>query len=704
MSFLHVRGLADLGGGETLDIRGWCQRYETFLTGLYQARLPWAFIVRGQPAATRIYLGIPQPDGDLANQSHLLAAAFPGCDIVPGPAPNEVAHQLVRLNRIAALTGNPSASPVSTFEAQGPGSQPTVGQLENLLKAMRGTDWAYMVIGQPVPQDQVDAGLQTYCAEEQEAVSAYQRRGSAEENNRPLAKRYVELLRAALEKHQQGKQRGMWDIVALLLAHETAVLDRAMQAAAAAYSGPYSRPQPFCVRRRVRAAGTTEIQPPLTRLTTAEAAALARLPGEELSGYRLRERVQFAVSPPEVLQPDKVAIGTIMDEQQNTGNWFEIGRDDLCMHAFIAGLTGSGKTTTCQYLLRQLWEEHHIPWLVLEPSIKSEYRSLLASPLRDDLRIFTLGDETGVPFRWNPLEIIPNVSVQHHIDGLLTLFTAAFAWVTPMPTVLSLALHRLYVDFGWDFTRGTHPRGCISEVQPTLTDLIEAVERTVDDLGYDAEVTGNIRAGLKTRLSHLTVGGKGLMLNAGSSVPMDYALAKPLVLELGAIGNDEEKAFILGALLLRLVEFRQVSGSNGGRLVHVLLIEEAHRLLHAVPETAGDEVANPRGQAVATLCNMLAEMRAYGEGIIVVDQIPTKLQSDVIKNSNLKVIHRLLAEDDRELVGGCMNLTGPQQRYLTGLSVGQAVVHAQGRETPYLVKIPNHARAHDITGVPPSKA
>jgi DNA helicase HerA-like ATPase len=40
-------------------------------------------------------------------------------------------------------------------------------------------------------------------------------------------------------------------------------------------------------------------------------------------------------------------------------------------------------------------------------------------------------------------------------------------------------------------------------------------------------------------------------------------------------------------------------------------------------------------------CNLLAEVRKYGEGLIIADQIPNKLIPDVIKNTNTKIVHRL---------------------------------------------------------------
>jgi len=76
------------------------------------------------------------------------------------------------------------------------------------------------------------------------------------------------------------------------------------------------------------------------------------------------------------------------------------------------------------------------------------------------------------------------------------------------------------------------------------------------------------------------------------------------------MGSDEDKAFVLGAMLLRLIEYRQAAGLSGSELRHVKLVEEAHRLLAAAPKDLPSEEANPRGEAVETFCNMLAEIPA----------------------------------------------------------------------------------------------
>jgi hypothetical protein len=260
--------------------------------------------------------------------------------------------------------------------------------------------------------------------------------------------------------------------------------------------------------------------------------------------------------------------------------------------------------------------------------------------------------------------------------------------------VLALALHRVYTEHGWDLTEGTHPLGHSPDAQPILSDLSATIGMLVRELGYDAEITANIQAGLQTRLASLTVGGKGRMLNRRASVPMEYLLSVPTVLEFAAMGNDEDKAFVLGAMLLHLAEHRRAAGLAGHGLQHVTIVEEAHRLLAAVPQNLPAEEANARGKAVESFTNLLAEVRAYGEGIVVVDQVPTKLASDVLKNTNLKLVHRLVAEDERRRVGGCMNMSDKQVRHLSTLRCGQAAVFDEGCMAAFLVQIPDHLRQH----------
>jgi hypothetical protein len=164
------------------------------------------------------------------------------------------------------------------------------------------------------------------------------------------------------------------------------------------------------------------------------------------------------------------------------------------------------------------------------------------------------------------------------------------------------------------------------------------------------------------------------------------------LLELEGMGDDDDKAFVMGLMFIRLVEARRAEekrrkapGKQG--LKHLLVIEEAHRLLAAVGERREEE-GNPRGKAVETFANLLAEIRAYGQGVLVADQVPVKLAPEVIKNTNLKIAHRVVAADDRAALAGAMAMNERQAHALAILTVGQAAVFSEGDDAPVVLKAP----------------
>ena len=110
------------------------------------------------------------------------------------------------------------------------------------------------------------------------------------------------------------------------------------------------------------------------------------------------------------------------------------------------------------------------------------------------------------------------------------------------------------------------------------------------------------------------------------------------------------------------------------------------------PGTAGPGRAGAAGHAVELFAGLLAEVRAYGEGLVIAEQIPARLVPDVIKNTAVKIVHRLPAADDREAVGATINATQAQSRYLVTLPPGQAAAFADGMDFPVLVKVKDGTR------------
>jgi DNA helicase HerA-like ATPase len=83
---------------------------------------------------------------------------------------------------------------------------------------------------------------------------------------------------------------------------------------------------------------------------------------------------------------------------------------------------------------------------------------------------------------------------------------------------------------------------------------------------------------------------------------------------------------------------------------------------------------NPQ-QAVADLfSNLMSEIRSYGQGIMIVDQIPTRLVADAIKNTNYKIVHRLTAPDDCAAMAAGLALRADQEKVIPALGVGDAII------------------------------
>ncbi|NLN93126.1 MAG: ATP-binding protein [Candidatus Hydrogenedens sp.] len=693
MGLIHLKGVGrfwerDGGYGTSLYDR---QRF--FLTGLYACQESFGLIIISTPEDISIMLALSGGDAVLDRWGRPLQESFPGCSLSFGTANITLPEFCRRLPHTAVLTGNPAMG--------GEGAE-SRHCLKPLLHSLQGGVWAYMVFVQPESEEAVEKRLRAFQRLEQDVINGFMRPGTIEAANNPQVEHYISLIRIATAKASEGTRSGMWNTRAWLLTAEPNDLYQGCQVLSSSFGGETALPEPFRVRFGQPAMNVQNNPDISTLLTSAEVAALTQLPNEEFPGYSISDLVPFAVATPEQRTPRMLDIGDIQHNGAPTRRWHSIAVDELSRHVFISGMSGAGKSCTCFYLLSQLWEDHGIPWLVIEASMKSEYRCLAATSLKDSLQVFTLGDENCTPLRLNPFEIQEGVRVQTHIDSLFTIFSSAFELVPPMPEVLSTALHHVYEQRGWDLVSGSNPRGYIAEVQPVLSDLIETLEELVPALGYDATVTGNIRSGLITRLRTLGHGSRGRLLNTRQTNDLASLLAQPTILEMKELGDDDDKAFVMAAFLLQLNEYRMREGQTDNRLRHVTLLEEAHRLLSAEAVTAGHVIANPRRKAVEMLSNMLCEMRAFGQGFMIVDQAPAKLARDAIRNTNLKIAHRLVDGSDRQILSESMNLSEEQSAFLVGLKEGEAVVHSQGRPISFHVKIPNHVRAPGYGGSPVS--
>lgn len=425
-------------------------------------------------------------------------------------------------------------------------------------------------------------------------------------------------------------------------------------------------------------------------MSSQEVSLIAGLPQKEVVGLALREEVEFGLNINTKLEKPiplghLVQSGVVLNGENGVSNipvYFDKTYFDK--HIFVTGVTGGGKTTTCQKLL--LASESS--FLVIEPA-KTEYR-IMAEKEFPDMLVFTLGKETVAPFRLNPFEFFEGENITSRVDMIKASMEAAFDMEAAIPQLLETAIYECYEDKGWDISTNRNHKftdpfadGVFSF--PTLGDLEKKIEGVVEAQGFDDRLKDEYIGSIKARLKGLTVGSKGQMLNTPRSIDFVELLDRKVILELEYVKSASEKSLIMGFILSNLSEAIRVKYNNNKKkaINHLTLIEEAHRLLSKY--MPGDSMNKKQG--VEMFSDMLAEVRKYGESLIIADQIPNKLTPDVLKNTNTKIVHKIFAQDDKEAIGNTMALKDEQKEHLSYLTSGRAIMMMPGLSKAIQVQI-----------------
>ena len=690
------------------------------LSGLHKADMGFIYFIKGSEESIELYIGIDEDC--LQNLKSILVSVFPAIELIEVTDVGSILPKTIQFGGIAS--GIPS-------NKMKPEDKNKRLQIDQILRGLYGKNFVYMVLATAI-EAETSIRCHDEIMDEMTAVSEYLKEnktlaneGITYERQSFVHIRYFDNLKQMEEMYNNGTGRGMWYASILFgtygereLTYDDSCVANLIKAT---FSGIDSRPENL---RTIRGIPAWKIERLMQRFETPgtlmpdcvnhllgddasfkymtvidsdHLAVMTAMPGKEYPGYYIDDYVEFdsanrtlgkLKNPIKIGSIRQAGRGTTIDENNEDYNPYFLEKDDYTRHCLIIGITGGGKTNTSKSLLRTLWlrTEPRVPFLVIE-SAKREYWELRRMRGFEDLMVYTLGSDdvrTSVPYRLNPFETFPGISLQTHIDSVLATFKAAFEMTPPMPYVLENAVFGIYEDRGWNIITSENDLGLT--LYPTISDLYDKIGFVVDSMGYHHEVASNIRSALEARVHSLMIGGKGAMLNTPKSVPIGELLNTPTVLELEDIGDDETKSFVIGILMTQLYEYRKANmGVKGGAktLKHILMIEEAHRLLKNVKDTGSSQA-----KSVEFFCNMLAEIRTYGQGIFIADQVPTKLAPDTLKNTNLKIVHRTVAKEDREFVGHAMNMTDAQIEYLSSLRRGYAAVYAEGDNSPKYVKLP----------------
>lgn len=398
------------------------------------------------------------------------------------------------------------------------------------------------------------------------------------------------------------------------------------------------------------------------------------------------DEIKGFFSLPVLFDNENIELRKESDPKPSTGE-IEVGMDKngyrvfiplslFTKHAYISGVPGSGKTYTMKHLITSLWVENDIPLLIFEPA-KQEYRGLyeMDDETMGKMILFSPGANTHFPLFINPFEVPQGITVSEHITNIVGVFEGAFDLPSPLPFLLNSAIEQAYTEHGWDFS-DYGGRG--SRSFPMMGEVYKNVEYILDHSSYGAENMGNLKAMLQTRIGSLLSREKGDVFDVPrSTLTPELWTKKAILIELEGLGEDTANflTLLISTIIRETIKADPVV--EGKDLRHVIFFEEAHNLIGPTAEVSKD-APDAKASSTKFIVKMLAEVRALKEGIVIADQLPSSIASQVLKNTGFKLAHRQMSAEERQLLGQVMSADSFQLENLAKFSSGQALMTYEG--------------------------
>ena len=434
-----------------------------------------------------------------------------------------------------------------------------------------------------------------------------------------------------------------------------------------------------------------------TPMNTKELALTTSLPQRDVPGIRfVKTAVRFANNPPvipEDKKDDVICLGNLVDTGVEQKTEYDVDLNEFVRHALVCGSTGSGKSYTCKRILGEMLKKK-IPVLVIEPAKDDYVRWAIEmnKHLPEDMqfRIYMPGCDEFEGHKLEELKLNPfqpaaykdaKVDMVSRCENLVALLNASLPTQEILPVLVDETVYSLY-KFGYkeDFLTG-RPMEQQSKY-PKLSFMTPMAVKVLENKRYERKVKDNLMACLQTRFHYLTRGTRGQLLNVDFSTDYAELFERPTIINISNISATKDKALIMSILMLSLNEYRRSKYANDAEyrkraceneLLHMTLVEEAHNIL-LKPEHNSAGTGDPQRVVADIFSNMLSEIRSTGQGFMIVDQVPTRLIPDVIKNTNFKIVHRLTAPDDCEIMSSSLALREDQKALIPALQQGYAIV------------------------------
>ncbi|MCI6996191.1 MAG: ATP-binding protein [Eubacterium sp.] len=426
-------------------------------------------------------------------------------------------------------------------------------------------------------------------------------------------------------------------------------------------------------------------------LSSNELSMQMAFPRKSILGVSVSKHASFGIEvvrKSSLLNGSLIRIGEVQHMGKSIGQPVLLDLQSLASHTFVSGTNGSGKSNTVFKILEELLRLK-VPFLVIEPA-KGEYKNIFGND--KDVAVYGTNPKKTKLLSFNPFWFNEDVTVHEHIDKLIDIFNASWSMSAAMPSVLKSSIENTYKAFGWNLKTSE----CLGKKKfPTVKDVLGEFNKKMKSTAFSEEVKGNYVGALSTRMESLCNGiYEDIFL--GEDLGDEALFNNNVIIDLSRVGSTETKSIIMGFLLIRLQEYRMKNEALNLPLQHITILEEAHHLLRRTSAVQTSEGTNMLGKSVEMISNMIAEMRSYGEGFMIVDQSPGLLDISVMRNTNTKIIMRLFENSDRDLVGDTIDLSTEQKAELSKLKTGVAAIYQKEWLEPVLCLVDKAAHKECI--------
>lgn len=426
------------------------------------------------------------------------------------------------------------------------------------------------------------------------------------------------------------------------------------------------------------------------------------VPTTHLVGLPIKKNVFYGKDSPSPRESGSVSLGKMSFAELCISNEtvtavakdrnrleLSMRNDDFYSHFFIVGTTGSGKTMRAAKILHDAQRFRRI---ILETAKKTYWNELEMEP--EELLVYTLGDSTHSPLRFNPFYFEPGSNLKQHIAVLADAISDLLPMSALIGPKLREATERCYIACGWNIETSKREVTECNLEYPNVAMFKMMVKEIVNEMkDYGSETRGDYTGALMHRASIFmdAVYQDIFAFDGNKTIDELFPPDKTVIIEMEEMPPSEINmpAFIISLLLHRIRAY-QSNAVRAGDLEtkpgFLIAIEEAHNVLSKSIQQKGDETQSGKGgHLVKQVTRLLAEGRGMKIGMMIIDQSSANIAPSVITNTNTKLVFRQEDGTEIETIGKAIGLKKEEWNDLQLLGTGEYLI--RNEKYPHPVKM-----------------